>query len=245
MARRSKTFYVLWSLTGLITLVLLIGFLKSGGLTTPLQAVPGTRLATAAEMPGVRCQRQVIPVRLAEGSWLRFDAVGFVAAVANNCADCVQNVLSKRLLAHMSPTTLQFYASAAALVLQAPFLVRDVAGLMGRWSAGGVDIDDWGGEAVPLRDATEDDGFASSTAGSPSWSLSHHDMSMTRLLLIDAVFYHLQSVSAYCTMGCMNPVSQSVANTLKRASMVWASVLHLGNPVAHIALWFRRLLQRD
>ena len=76
MARRSKTFYVLWSLTGLITLVLLIGFLKSGGLTTPLQAVPGTRLATAAEMPGVRCQRQVIPVRLAEGSWLRFDAVG-------------------------------------------------------------------------------------------------------------------------------------------------------------------------
>ena len=167
-------------------------------------------------------------------------AVGFVAAVANNCADCVQNVLSKRLLAHMSPTTLQFYASAAALALQAPFLLRDVAGLaMGRWfrhgrgaSAGGADIDDWGGDAVPLRDATEDD-VASSTAGSPSWSLSHHDMSMTRLLLIDAVFYHLQSVSAYCTMGCMNPVSQSVANTLKRALLVWASVLYFGNPVTH------------
>ena len=170
---------------------------------------------------------------LCSASELRFDAVGFVAAVANNCADCVQNVLSKRLLAHMAPTTLQFYASAAALVLQAPFLVRDVAGLMGRWSAGGVDLDDWGGEAVPLRDATEDDGFASSTAGSPSWSLSHHDMSMTRLLLIDAVFYHLQSVSAYCTMGCMNPVSQSVANTLKRALLVWASVLYFGNPVTH------------
>ena len=45
-------------------------------------------------------------------------AVGFVAAVANNCADCVQNVLSKRLLAHMAPTTLQFYASATALVSQ-------------------------------------------------------------------------------------------------------------------------------
>jgi solute carrier family 35 protein E2 len=58
-------------------------------------------------------------------------------------------------------------------------------------------------------------------------------MSMTRLLLIDAVFYHLQSVSAYCTMGCMNPVSQSVANTLKRALLVWASVLYFGNPVTH------------
>ncbi len=76
MARRSKTFPVLLSLTGLIALALLIGFLKSGGLTTPLQAPPGTRLATAAEMAGVRCRRQVIPVQLAPGSWLSFDVVG-------------------------------------------------------------------------------------------------------------------------------------------------------------------------
>jgi solute carrier family 35 protein E2 len=178
---------------------------------------------------------------LCSASELRFDAAGFAAALANNCADCVQNVLSKRLLAHMAPTTLQFYASAAALALQAPFLLRDAAGLaMGRWSrhgrggvAGETDVDDWGGGAVPLRDATEDDEFAPSTAGSPSWSLSHRDMSMARLLMIDAVFYHLQSVSAYCTMGCMNPVSQSVANTLKRALLVWASILYFGNPVTH------------
>ena len=76
MARRSKTFYVLSILTGLFALALLIGFFQSGGLTTALQAAPGTRLATAAEMAGVRCQRQVIPVQLAPGSWLSFDLVG-------------------------------------------------------------------------------------------------------------------------------------------------------------------------
>lgn len=165
---------------------------------------------------------------LCSASELRFDTVGFVAAVMNNCADCVQNVLSKKMLAHMAPTTLQFYASVAALALQAPFLLRDVAGLaMGRWE------DEWGEDTVPLRDATEDDGFASSSTTDSSWSLSHREMSITRLLVIDAVFYHLQSVSAYCTMGCMNPVSQSVANTLKRALLVWASVLYFGNPVTN------------
>jgi pimeloyl-ACP methyl ester carboxylesterase len=76
MARRSKTFYVLLSVTGLLALAILIGFLQSGGLTTSLQAAPGTRLATAAEMAGVRCHRQVIPVQLAPGSWLSFDVVG-------------------------------------------------------------------------------------------------------------------------------------------------------------------------
>ena len=50
---------------------------------------------------------------------------------------------------------------------------------------------------------------------------------------MDAIFYHLQSVSAYCTMGCMSPVSQSVANTLKRALLVWASILYFGNPVTN------------
>ena len=76
MARRSKTFYILLSLTCLLALALLVGYLQSGGLTTALQAAPGTRLATAGEMVGVRCERQVIPVKLATGSWLSFDVVG-------------------------------------------------------------------------------------------------------------------------------------------------------------------------
>mmetsp|Transcript_9469 Transcript_9469/g.17367 ORF Transcript_9469/g.17367 Transcript_9469/m.17367 type:complete len:103 (+) Transcript_9469:2-310(+) len=65
------------------------------------------------------------------------------------------------------------------------------------------------------------------------YSMQGQEMSLTKLLIIDAIFYHLQSVSAYCTMGCMSPVSQSVANTLKRALLVWASILYFGNPVTN------------
>eukprot|EP00966_Prymnesium_polylepis_P041804 970888-Prymnesium_polylepis.1 len=32
-------------------------------------------------------------------------------------------------------------------------------------------------------------------------------------------------------MGLISPVSQSVANTLKRALLIWLSVLYFGNPV--------------
>ena len=76
MTTRSRTFYALSSMGVLFSLALLIGVLKTGGLTTPLLAAPGTRLATAAEMPGVSCQRQVIPVRLSPDGWLSFDVVG-------------------------------------------------------------------------------------------------------------------------------------------------------------------------
>ena len=36
---------------------------------------------------------------------------------------------------------------------------------------------------------------------------------------------------AYAVMGLISPVSQSVANTLKRALLIWLSVLYFGNPV--------------
>ena len=176
---------------------------------------------------------------LCSASELRFDAVGFIAAVMNNCADCVQNVLSKRMLNHMSPTTLQFYTSAAALTLQAPFLIRDVAGLaLGLWSSH-HDDSNMTVEEVQVgessysdledldRHLSEDDHFAN-LATTASW---HRELSLSHLLVLDAVFYHLQSVSAYSVMGCMSPVSQSVANTLKRALLVWASILYFGNPV--------------
>lgn len=166
---------------------------------------------------------------LCSASELRFDAVGFAAAVMNNCADCVQNVMSKRMLAHMKPTQLQFYTSVAALALQTPLILRDVSGLVVRnWARRhpSTDGDILAEENVVERllDITEDDGELLPISG--EWSL-------TKLLIVDAIFYHLQSVSAYCTMGCMNPVSQSVANTLKRALLVWASILYFGNPVTN------------
>eukprot|EP01082_Thalassiosira_pseudonana_P005820 g5535.t1 g5535 contig2:727806-729308(+) len=147
---------------------------------------------------------------LCSASELRFEFIGFVAAVANNCADCVQNVMSKRMLAHLKPTQLQFYTSVAALMLQTPFVLRDAGMLLRSWASS--ESED---SVLDLDDADP----------------SFHQISMGKLLLVDAIFYHLQSVSAYCTMGCMSPVSQSVANTLKRALLVWASILYFGNPV--------------
>lgn len=110
------------------------------------------------------------------------------------------------MLTHLKPTQLQFYTSVAALGLQTPFVLRD-AGLL---------LQSWGTTALEEEDVDP---------------TMENTISIGKLLLMDAIFYHLQSVSAYCTMGCMSPVSQSVANTLKRSLLVWASILYFGNPV--------------
>mmetsp|Transcript_26374 Transcript_26374/g.55340 ORF Transcript_26374/g.55340 Transcript_26374/m.55340 type:complete len:185 (+) Transcript_26374:836-1390(+) len=88
----------------------------------------------------------------------------------------------------------------------------------------GNDEDDVGDEEVTAEGFEFEPVITPPPSSSSSWSTG-------QLLLLDAIFYHLQSVSAYCTMGCMSPVSQSVANTLKRALLVWASILYFGNPV--------------
>ena len=49
--------------------------------------------------------------------------------------------------------------------------------------------------------------------------------------LTEQVFYHLQSVTAYYTMSLISPVSQSVANTVKRSLLIFLSILHFGNRV--------------
>ena len=167
---------------------------------------------------------------LCSKSELRFDTIGFLAAVTNNCADCVQNVMSKRMLTHLHPTQLQFYTSVAALVLQSPWVLHDVADMIRSWSSG-IDSGGVGGNDDEAL-------YAAMQNGGDHHHLLHanhnnNEMSLGKLLLIDAIFYHLQSVSAYCTMGCMSPVSQSVANTLKRALLVWASILYFHNPVTN------------
>lgn len=121
------------------------------------------------------------------------------------------------MLTHLKPTQLQFYTSVAALALQTPFVVRDA----------GILIRSWTSSASMEEEIIFDDDYPSS-GGADSL---HSSFGTGKLLLIDAIFYHLQSVSAYCTMGCMSPVSQSVANTLKRALLVWASILYFGNPI--------------
>ncbi|KAL9183120.1 hypothetical protein ACHAXT_004907 [Thalassiosira profunda] len=196
-----------------------VSFVETIKATAPAFTVVFAKLILA-ERTAPQVMLTLIPVVaglvLCSASELRFDLIGFVAAVMNNCADCVQNVMSKRMLAHLRPTQLQFYTSVAALALQTPFVLRDATELIRNW----------------VKDPDLDASLETAVSADEEASL-HAGMSLTKLLIIDAIFYHLQSVSAYCTMGCMSPVSQSVANTLKRALLVWASILYFGNPVTN------------
>lgn len=154
----------------------------------------------------------VAGLALCSATELSFNAIGFYAAVFNNCIDCVQNVFSKKLLTtQYSYVQLQFYTSAAALLVQLPFVaLSSHAGL--RLSAAPDDAP---------RDADSD--------GGSEWSTE-----LLLHLLINGVSFHMQSVAAYAVMSVVSPVTQSVLNTLKRAMLIWLSVLWFGNAVT---LW--------
>jgi solute carrier family 35 protein E2 len=51
-----------------------------------------------------------------------YDAIGFWAALANNAVDCLQNVLSKKIVSTLGPVKLQFYTSLLAIAFQLPIL---------------------------------------------------------------------------------------------------------------------------
>ena len=130
---------------------------------------------------------------------ISFNYVGFFAAVANNCIDCVQNVFSKKLLStHYNYINLQFYTSMGALLLQLPLMLYNHAGALSRQEQ--------------------------------AWS---NELAFS--LLLNGIAFHLQSVMAYAVMGLISPVSQSVANTLKRALLIWLSILYFGNAVTYLS----------
>lgn len=61
------------------------------------------------------------------------------------------------------------------------------------------------------------------------------DQSTLLLLWVDGLLYHLQSVVAYVVMSHLSPVTVSVVNTLKRAILIWISVLVFGNQVTNMS----------
>ena len=136
---------------------------------------------------------------LCSATEISFNFVGFFAAVCNNGIDCVQNVFSKKLLStHYNYVNLQFYTSAAALLIQLPLMLYNHLG---------------------------------------AWLRQEHDFSAALAfhLFINGLAFHCQSVMAYAVMGLISPVTQSVANTLKRALLIWLSVLYFGNPVTWLS----------
>ncbi|XP_053546958.1 solute carrier family 35 member E2B [Bombina bombina] len=55
------------------------------------------------------------------------------------------------------------------------------------------------------------------------------------LLLMDGVLFHLQSVTAYALMGKISPVTFSVASTVKHALSIWLSIIIFGNKITSIS----------
>ncbi|XP_042213908.1 solute carrier family 35 member E2A-like isoform X2 [Homarus americanus] len=63
---------------------------------------------------------------------------------------------------------------------------------------------------------------------------SQMDHSLLSAIILDGISFHGQTITAYVLMSYVNPVTYSVANTTKRACLIWLSVLLFGNPVT---LW--------
>ncbi|KAF5288956.1 hypothetical protein FQA39_LY03835 [Lamprigera yunnana] len=132
---------------------------------------------------------------LCSANEISFEVHGFIAAMATNVTECLQNVYSKMLISgdkfKYTPAELQFYTSIASIIVQIP------ASLML------VDI--------------------------------HHtnrpDFNLIFCFILNGVFFHFQSITAYVLMDYISPVTHSVANTAKRAFLIWLSVLMFGNSV--------------
>ena len=128
---------------------------------------------------------------------LSFHMIGFLAALMNNFLDCIQNVVSKKMMkSHVTPVQLQFFTSVAGSFFQLPTML---------WQ---------------LRESASS---AATAHTKPAGS------EMAIYMLICGVFFHIQSVSAYCTMSLLSPVTQSVANTLKRTLLIFISILYFEN----------------
>jgi pimeloyl-ACP methyl ester carboxylesterase len=72
---------VLIALVALAVVVMAAGWWLAGGRSTPLLSPPGLILSPASELPGVHCDRMVIPVRLSASGWFQYDVVGELCAL--------------------------------------------------------------------------------------------------------------------------------------------------------------------
>ncbi|MEZ5565202.1 MAG: alpha/beta fold hydrolase [Gammaproteobacteria bacterium] len=92
--RRSRLSIVLIVLVTLVVALLAAGWWLAGGRATPLLSPPGLKLATALEMPGVHCDRMVIPARLSASGWFEYNVVGELCALGVSRGKTLQILLS-------------------------------------------------------------------------------------------------------------------------------------------------------
>ncbi|XP_051964206.1 solute carrier family 35 member E2A-like [Xyrauchen texanus] len=124
---------------GLVSLKnIAVSFAETVKSSAPIFTVIMSRLILG-EYTGFWVNVSLIPVMaglaLCTATEISFNMLGFSAALSTNIMDCLQNVFSKKLLSgdkyKFSPPELQFYTSAAAVVMLIPTWVflMDIPGL--------------------------------------------------------------------------------------------------------------------
>ncbi|CAN7988333.1 unnamed protein product, partial [Ixodes pacificus] len=63
----------------------------------------------------------------------------------------------------------------------------------------------------------------------------HTSWSCLGTLALGGISFHCQSFTEYILLGYISPVTHSVANTVKRALMIWLSILVFGNDVTFLS----------
>ncbi|MEE6483883.1 hypothetical protein FKM82_013685 [Ascaphus truei] len=104
-----------------------VSFAETVKSSAPIFTVIMSRLILG-EYTGVMVNLSLLPVMaglaLCTATELSFNILGFSAALSTNIMDCLQNVFSKKLLSgdkyKLSPPELQFYTSAAAVIMLIP-----------------------------------------------------------------------------------------------------------------------------
>jgi len=128
-----------------------------------------------------------------------FNLDGFIFALATNISECLQNVLSKKMLSlhkvKFNPGEIQYATGLASVLAQVPTFFL----------------------------------FATVQAWNDMTTLPR-----AFLYILNGIFFHFQTLSAYALMDAISPVTHSVANTLKRALLIWISVIVFKN---HVTLY--------
>ncbi|XP_050535909.1 solute carrier family 35 member E2A-like [Daktulosphaira vitifoliae] len=152
------------------------------------------------EQTGFLVSLSLVPIMvglaLCSSNELSFNIPGFIAALATNFTECLQNVYSKMLISgdkfKYTPAELQYYTSLASIVIQIPVSLV----------------------LVDLK-----------------YAFHNTSLHLLFMFILNGLFFHFQSITAYVLMDYINPVTYSVANTVKRAFLIWMSVLLFGNSI--------------
>uniref|UniRef100_A0ABD2WQ43 Sugar phosphate transporter domain-containing protein n=1 Tax=Trichogramma kaykai TaxID=54128 RepID=A0ABD2WQ43_9HYME len=130
------------------------------------------------EQTGLYVNLSLIPVMgglaLCSANEISFNSKGFIAALATNLTECLQNVYSKMLISganfKYTPAELQFYTSLASIVVQIPVSILFV-----------------------------------------DYSTIEHSLELHLLaaFLLNGIFFHFQSITAYVLMDYISPVTHS------------------------------------